>query len=106
MKKTIILTVLAILAGATCANAEDIFTPNAAIYSNISIPYSKYFDSSVKPVKKGEATCKNFFFIAAIGNCSIAEAMENGNITKIHSIDKENKNIILYQKSTIVVHGE
>lgn len=104
--KKILISMLVISASATAAFADGLFTPHGNIFAETTTPFSTYFDSNVKPLKSGEATCKNYFFIVAKGNCSIQNAMRDGNITKIQSIDRKNKNIMLYQKSTIVVHGE
>ena len=97
---------LVIGASATTAFADDLFTPHGVLYGETVAPYSTYFDSSVAPRRTGEATCKNYFLLVAKGNCSIQDAMRDGDITKIQSIDRKNKNILFYQKSTIVVHGE
>ena len=104
--KKILFSILVLGLGCSGAFANDLFTPYGAIFGETSTPYSTYFDSSVAPRKTGEATCKNYFYIVAKGNCSIQDAMRDGDITKIQSIDRKNKNILFYQKSTIVVHGE
>lgn len=101
------LVSLAVLAmGCGTVFADDLFLPHGGIYGETLAPFSMYFDSAVKPLKTGEATCTNYFFLVAKGSCGIKDAMNDGNITKIHSIDRKNKNILFYQKSTIVVHGE
>lgn len=106
MKKIILMTAVLVL-GVNAAMADEFFgAPAGILYNDTVVPFSKYFDSSVQPLKKGEATCKNYFFLIAKGKCGINDAMNNGRITKIHSIDKQNKNILLYQKSKIVVYGE
>ena len=104
--KRILISMLVIGASATTAFADDLFAPHGVLYGETVAPYSTYFDSSVAPRKSGEATCKNYFLLVAKGNCSIQDAMRDGDITTIQSIDRKNKNILFYQKSTIVVHGE
>ena len=104
--KKILFSLVVLGFGCSGAFANDLFTPYGAIFGETSTPYSTYFDSSVALRKTGEATCKNYFYIVAKGNCSIQDAMRDGDITKIQSIDRKNKNILFYQKSTIVVHGE
>lgn len=106
MKKFLVITTMLILAGMCKAHAGDLFMPNAIIYENTTTPYSKYFDGSVKPVKRGEAQCKNFLAILSIGKCGINDAMADGDITKVNSIDKVTKNILFYQKVKVVVYGE
>lgn len=104
MKK--ILLSLVVLGMGCGAFADDLFAPHGVLYGDTVSPYSTYFDSSVAPRRTGEATCKSYFLLVAKGNCSIQNAMRDGDITKIQSIDRKNKNILFYQKSTIVVHGE
>lgn len=104
MKK--ILFSLVVLGMGCGASRMSYLLPHGVLYGDTVAPYSTYFDSSVTPSKSGEATCKSYFLLVAKGNCSIQDAMRDGDITKIQSIDRKNKNILFYQKSTIVVHGE
>ena len=45
---------------------------------------------SVAPAKVGTATCTQYFGVVALGNCSIKQAMTNGNI-KALSLTKKQK---------------
>ena len=81
--------------GCCAVFADDVFVSHGVFYGDTVTPFSTYFDSSVTPSKTGEATCKNYFFLVAKGQCGINNAMADGNITKIHSIDRKNKNILL-----------
>ncbi|MBI1920511.1 MAG: hypothetical protein HYS23_05435 [Geobacter sp.] len=56
--------------------------------------------------KVGTATCKGILGFAA-GDCSIEAAMKNGNITKIHHVDSDTKNVLgIYAEYTVKVFGE
>ena len=58
--------------GVSAARTDEFFgAPGGILYNDTTVPYSKYFDGNVKPLKKGEATCKNYFFLVAKGQCGI-----------------------------------
>ena len=83
-----------------------LFKVNGVIYGDNTSPFSEYFNPSVKPAKMGEATCTSYFRIITLGACGINDAMENGKITRVNSIDKHSKNILLFHKATLRVYGE
>ena len=57
--------------------------------------------------KVGTADCTNILGIIATGDCSVAAAMQNGDIEKVHHVDYEKQNILgLYMKLTTKVYGE
>lgn len=58
--------------------------------------------------KIGRASCTSYVWIVGIGDCSVTEAMKNGEIKKVHHVDAEVKSILLgiYEKYTTVVYGE
>ena len=63
-------------------------------------------DNSVKPEKRGEAKVTGIIGITS-GDCSIAAAMKDGGITKIHHIDYHTKNILgLVGEYRTIVWGE
>jgi len=63
-------------------------------------------DNSVRPIKRGEATCTGIVLYAT-GDGSIRAAMRNGRITKVHHVDYSVKNILyLYTETTTIVYGE
>ena len=63
-------------------------------------------DNSVNPTKQGVAEAKSIVLFAT-GDASIASAMKNGNITKVHHVDNEVFSVLgLYCRYTTVVYGE
>ncbi len=105
MKK--ILTLLGLLAITTAtAQASDLFRANAIFYDNTTSPFSEYFDGSFKPTKTGEANCTSYFRLVTTGDCSIQKAMQDAGITRVNSIDRTDKSILLFHKVNILVHGE
>lgn len=108
MKKTLLLmTLLATGLGTQSAHASDFFSSHGVLYDNSRVPAFMYVNDNVKPTKSGEATCKNYFIFYATGKCGIKDAMDDGGITKVNSVDKEFKNYaLLYQKTTLKVYGE
>ena len=107
MKKTLALLVLVLASTGMKAHAGDFFSSHGVLYDNSRVPAFMYVNDNVKPLKEGEATCKNYFIFYATGKCGIKDAMDDGNITKVNSVDKEFKNYaLLYQKTTLRVYGE
>jgi TRL-like protein family len=61
---------------------------------------------AAKSPKVGRAEAWGILLYAT-GDASIAAAMNNGGITRIHHIDNETMNILgIYAKYTTIVHGE
>jgi len=58
--------------------------------------------------KVGKASCASYVWVVGTGDCSIAAAMKNGGISKIHHVDIEVKSIFfgIHEKYTTVVYGE
>ncbi len=58
--------------------------------------------------KIGRASCASYVWVVGIGDCSVTEAMKNGEIKKVHHVDTEMKSIFLgiYERYTTVVYGE
>ena len=57
--------------------------------------------------KQGKSSCRSFFGLVALGDCSIKSAMKDGGITKIHHVDSKSTHFlfIMYKYDTIV-YGE
>lgn len=107
MKKSLVLLVLVLVGTGVKAHASDFFKIQGVLYDNSRVPAFMYVNDNVKPAKSGEATCKNYFIFYATGKCGIKDAMDDGGITKVNSVDKEFKNYaLLYQKTTLKVYGE
>ncbi len=58
--------------------------------------------------KVGKASCASYLWVVGIGDCSVAGAMKNGGISKIHHVDTEIITIFfgIHEKYTTVVYGE
>jgi hypothetical protein len=57
--------------------------------------------------KVGSASCTSILGLIATGDASVAEAMANGGITKIHHVDYAGDNILgVVAKYTVIVYGE
>ena len=77
------------------------------LYSDSKAPVSTDLNGTAQATKEGRATAENIAGLVVVGDASIQAAAENGNITTIHYIDHEYKNILgLYAKFTTVVRGE
>lgn len=75
------------------------------IYTDIKGPVTT--TNLEKGSKTGEASCLNVLGIVATGDCSIATAAKNGQITKIKTVDEEVSSILgLYLKRKVIVTGE
>jgi hypothetical protein len=58
-------------------------------------------------LKIGRSGCGNLLGLFSFGDCSINKAIENGEISKIHYIDKElGSFLFIISYSTTVVYGE
>ena len=102
MKKLMAIAVLAL-----CASGCVMTPRNDAIQSiltlNVKSPDTNFIDNNVKPAKMGVAKATGLICFCE-GDASIKAAMANGNITKIHHVDREVSNIlgIVAEYSTIV----
>lgn len=105
MKKLVLgVLLVAALAFTGCASAPSVV--NGALFTSSKGPV-QVVDNSVKPLKEGRATAKSILGLVAQGDASIAAAMANGDITKIHHVDYESNVILgIISDCTIVVYGE
>ena len=103
MKKLLAVAVLAV-----AASGCVIVRPSNAVSMlelNVVSP-GNFIDNSVKPLKKGTATASGTLCFTE-GDASIKKAMENGDITKIHHVDYEVRNILgIVGSTTTIVWGE
>ena len=61
----------------------------------------------IKSTKEGKASCKGFLGLFAVGNCTIEEAKQNGQISKIGSVSYKTTSYLgIYTKYTTIVKGE
>jgi hypothetical protein len=58
--------------------------------------------------KVGNATCYQYIWVIGQGDCSVATAMKNGGINKVHHVDTSVKIILMgaYSEFTVVAYGE
>ena len=84
------------------------YTPKGILLTDITLP-SAVADASAKvdSLKVGKSQCKDVLGLVAQGDASIAAAMKNGNITKVHFIDWKANNILgLIGTYECTVYGE
>ncbi len=63
-------------------------------------------DNGVAATKTGKSEAQGIL-IVAVGDASIATAMKNGGITRVHHIDSKTLNILgVYAKYETIVYGE
>lgn len=80
--------------------------PMGVLYTEIKLPLDAESVSG-KATKVGTAECKSILGWVATGDCSIDEAVKNGNITKIYYVDWEAENILgIIGKYKTTVYGE
>lgn len=61
--------------------------------------------SNTSAYKKGTATCKSFFALVGLGNCSVNEAAKNGKIKNVAYYDIHTRNILGYKTVTVNAYG-
>ena len=83
-----------------CANAAETL---GFIYQDATVPGGGYTATAAN--KLGETSCKSFFHIVGLGDCSVRTAMKNGGIKSIAGYDVYKKNILGYQKITTRAWG-
>lgn len=85
-----------------------VMPPQGWIVSNIKAPLSAD-NTGVKvneQQKTGMAEVENYLGIISVGDCSIEEAADDGNLTTIDYADYEYFNVLgVYQRFTVKVHG-
>jgi hypothetical protein len=97
-----------LLAGACAAvvlvGCAGVTPMNGSLYTKLDGPIAVGSASGSSKVGKAESTA---IIGIATGDSSIATAMANGGITKIHHVDCQVQNILgIYAKYTTVVYGE
>lgn len=99
MKKLLILAMLFAMTTVGANAAETL----GYIYQDGTTPGGGY---TVTPLNKvGTTTCKSFFHIVGMGDCSVEKAMRNGNIKSLGGYDVHKKNIIGIQTITTRAWG-
>lgn len=99
MKKLVALVMMLGLTTISVSAAETI----GYLYQNGTTPGGGY---TVTPDNKmGTTTCKSYFHLVGLGDCSVETAMKNGKIKSLGGYDVHKKNIIGIQKITIRAWG-
>ena len=101
MKKLMAVAVLAACASGCVMTRDSKIC--SALTLDVKSPDTRFIDNSVKPEKMGVAKASGIICFCE-GDASIKAAMANGNITKVHHVDREVRNIlgIVAEYSTIV----
>ena len=60
---------------------------------------------SVSTAKMGTATCKQYFGIVSLGDCSVKTAMTNGKINTLSHADQYVKNILGFKTIEVRAYG-
>ena len=104
--KNLILKSFSGLALLVLASCNDISTNSGrgAIFTEVKEPVA--FSNGVSSTKTGEACQESYFGLVSTGDSSIETAKQNGNITKVASINLEKKNVLVYGRTCTVVKGE
>ena len=104
MKLTNICPVAGALLLAGCISAP--FQPPMGIISSTKAPLSTE-GNWVVGSKTGTASSTSVLGLYATGDCSVATAAKNGDLKQVTNVDYEYTNILgIWQKATVVVHGE
>ena len=72
-------------------------------YNGMTTPGGGY--TAAVASKQGTAKCKNIFFIASVGDCSVRTAMKNGGIRSLAGYDVNRRNIMGFQVITTKAWG-
>ncbi|MBI2058707.1 MAG: hypothetical protein HYT87_02970 [Nitrospirae bacterium] len=90
-----------------CVATTGMFTPTGvAAVSIYTEPVVATNGSAAGKMKRGSACTMNIFGLVAIGDGGVREAMEDGEITQVISVDREVMNILfLFGKVCTIVRG-
>ena len=102
MKSRLVVLSAALLFLAGCATAF----PVGSIYTEIALPVVATSNTG-KALKTGTAECKSILAVVALGDCSIAAAKRQGNITRVQHVDWQAENILgVIGKYKVIVYGD
>ena len=81
--------------------------PMGGIYSEVNAPLSVDYDKTAITAKQGEASSVCILGMVSFGDVSTQTAAKNGGLTTIQHLDYKYFNVLgIYQKTTVVAHGE
>ena len=81
--------------------------PMGAAYTQLKLPVTATGVTGPGVEKIGTAECTSYCGMVALGDASIAAAMRNGRITKVHHVDWDVVSYAgVYAKYRVIVYGE
>jgi len=106
MKRETLLAILGVSISASLFTGCALRPTHAVIYSNATSPYFATSAKSGSKIGKSE-NCTNLLGLVAIGDCSIANAAKNGNISSVSTVDWKGTNFLtIYSSGQTIVTGE
>ena len=102
-------TILFLIIGYVLSGCAPLSPVQGIYYTGTKAPQGDKVKISedAQPKSMGESACHSVLFLVAWGDCSIKEAMRDGNITKIHHVDQFSMNILyIYFRYETNVWGE
>lgn len=90
-----------------CAIRAPYVPPTGLVFSDIKAPLDIEHNSTDIGTKQGKAESISILGLIALGDASNATAARNGNIRTIKHADYQYFNVLgIFQKATVVVHGD
>ncbi|MGD0962255.1 MAG: TRL-like family protein [Methylomonas sp.] len=80
--------------------------PVGGLWTNVSLPVTATSNHGAA-TKVGQSTCKSYFALFSVGDCSIDSAKKNGGVTKVDHVDWHSTNFLgIVGTYTVQVYGE
>lgn len=102
MKKMLGFLVMAACLSTSAVMANEAI--NGLVFKEVVQPGGG--SGSVGISKVGKASCKSYFALVALGDCSISTAMKNGKISSLSHYDEDIVNILGYKKVIVKAYGQ
>jgi len=81
--------------------------PMGGFYSEVNAPLSVDHNKTLVTAKRGEASAVSILCLFSFGDVSTQTAAQNGGLKTIQYLDYNYFNILgIYQKTTVIAHGE
>jgi hypothetical protein len=104
MKKILSIAILALLFSGCVSSPVT-----GALYTSTThsgVGSGGIVDNNIKTTKVGTSTCSSILGLFAFGDCSVNTAKQNGNITKVNSVDHEAISYyVFYSSYSTIVRG-
>jgi hypothetical protein len=104
MKKILSIAILALLFSG-CASSSPVTGMFYTGTTHSGVGSGGVVDNNVKTTKVGTSTCSSVLGLFAFGDCSVTTAKQNGNITKVNSVDHETTSMFFYASYSTIVRG-